>query len=189
MKRENILPLALVLLGVTIGILVAWKGGWDYLEPVIGLATLAVAAGGWLRSFLLERKLGAVMEQKSFQVTLGLREGYLEGAPEHTFAEAETAYREWMQKRVDGGQKFVTGLLDTMTLTFPVRNGEGGFRVTQEPGVMVTGSLSPHYDKGRSDAEVTDTLNDLAQHLGVALGQVRVYLSYCGRQWTVEVKR
>jgi hypothetical protein len=94
-----------------------------------------------------------------------------------------------MQGRVDGGQKFLTGLLDTMTLTFPVRNGEGGYRVTQEPGVMLTGSLSPHYDKGRSDAEVTQTLNDLAQHLGAALGQVRVYLSYCGRQWTVEAKK
>jgi hypothetical protein len=89
MKRENILPLMLVLLGTTAGGAIAYHGWWNWLEPVTGMATLAVAAGGWLRSFMLERKLGAVMEQKSFQVTLGLREGYLE----------RRSIRSWRPKR------------------------------------------------------------------------------------------
>ncbi len=189
MKKENLLPLMVVFFGATAGLTVSVLHLWDWIEPVIGLTTLGVAAGGWLRSFIVERKLGDVMEQKDFQVTFGLREGYLEGSPEHSFAEAESAYRVWMQKRVDGGQKFVTGLLDTMTLTFPVKGGEGKLRVTQEPGAILSGSLSPHYDKGRSDYEVVLTLKDLAQHLGAALGQTRVYVSYCGRQWTLEVNK
>ncbi len=187
--KNYLLPAILLLVGVMTGGSIARFGGWDILEPIIAATTLCVAAASGLRSLALERKLECSMEQKSFQLTLGLREGYLEGAPEHSFAEAEKAYREWMQQRVDGGLRFVTGLLDNCVLTFPVRTGESGFRVTQEPGAILSGSLSPHYDKGRSDAEVVATLNDLAQHLGVVLGQVRVYLSYCGRQWTVDIKK
>ena len=186
---KYLLPAGLVLAGVGSGVLVARMGWWDVVEPVTGMTTLAVAALAWLRSWMLGRTLEASMEQKSFQLTLGLREGYAEGNPEHSLADAQKAYREWMQARVDAKLRFVTGLLDSCVLTFPVRVGEEGFRVTQEPGVMLTGSLSPHYDKGRSDEEVIATLNDLAQHLGVALGQVRVYVSYCGRQWTVEVHK
>ena len=187
--KRYLLPVGLVLVGGGIGLVLAFTGGWNYVEPVAWGVQMGALATALLRSRLLERKFEASMEQKAFQITLGLREGYLKGAPEHSFAEAEKAYRDWMQARVDVKLRIITGLLDTMTLTFPVRSGEDGFRVTQEPGVMLTGSLSPHYDKGRSDAEITATLNDLAQHLGSALGQVRVYVSFAGRQWTIDVNR
>jgi hypothetical protein len=185
--KKYFLPASLVLVGVVVSGVILYYSLWNWLEPVTGVATLVVASLGWLRSYRFERELGAVMEQKTFEITLGLRRGYLEGAQEHSFAEAENAYRKWMQSRVDGGKRFVTGLLDTMTLTFPVRNGEGNMRVTQEPGVVLSGSLSPHYDKGRADSEVSETLTDLAKNLGSALGQVRVYVAYQGRQWTVEM--
>ena len=188
---EKILPALIIGAGVIAGVAMDPNllGGWEHFDPLVNAVTLAVAAAAWLRSMALERKLEVSMEHKSFQLTLGLREGYLEDSPEHSLAEAQKAYRECMQKRVDAGRKFVTGLLDNCTLTFPVRNGEGGFRVTQEPGCVISGSLSPHYDKGRSDHEVTETLNDLARHLGTALGQVRVYVSFAGRQWTVDIQK
>lgn len=187
--KRYLLPAGLVLVGAGIGVVLGVTNAWNYAEPVAWGVQMALLATALLRSRILERKLEVSMEQKSFQITLGLREGYMEGTPEHSFADAEKAYREWMQNRVEKKLRIITGLLDTMTLTFPVRTGEEGFRVTQEPGVMLTGSLSPHYDKGRSDHEVIACLNDLAQHLGAALGQARVYVSFAGRQWTIDVKK
>lgn len=40
-------PAVMVAVGVILGVLAAFTGGWDYLEPVTGLATMALAGATW----------------------------------------------------------------------------------------------------------------------------------------------
>jgi len=181
---------ALVLAGAAIGVLLAINDWWAIVEPVAWAVQMAMLAAALLYSWLVERKLETSMEQKSFQITFGLRSGYKGEGADFTLADAENAIREWMQARVKAGLPIVTGMVAPVTLLYPVRNvmDEDGTRVTAEKSAVFSGSLSPKYDKGRSDLEVVDTLNSLAKHIGLVLRQKRVYVSFVNRQWTVDIE-
>ncbi len=181
---KKLLTICFVAAGVLLGILVAKFGWWDIIEPITGMATLALAGGAMFNSWLTGRKLEASVQQRRFEMTFLLRDGYQSGAKEFTKQNAEKAYAEWMQKRCDAEQKFVTGLMDTCTVTFPL----GGKNVVQAPGVMLSGSLSPLYDKDRPDFEVVETLKSLAGFIARRLNQPRVYFSFNGVQYTVNTE-
>lgn len=187
MKKKIFLSAGLVLVGAAVGIAMAMNGWWNIAEPVAWTVQMAVLAIALIRSWLLERKLESTMEQKSFQITFGLRRGYEGDSADHSVADADIAILEWMMARVTTGLSVVTGMSSSATLFYPVRNTEDGSRVTRESSAIFTGSLSPKYDKGRSDLEVVDTLNSLASHIGLALGQKRIYVSYNGKQWTLDL--
>lgn len=185
---DSLLAAGLVLGGVVVGLAIAYLGWWDFLEPISWTTQTSVLLIGFVAAWRWGRKLQASMPQKSFQLTFGLRRGYEGEGADHTLAEAEQALGEWMVARVEAGLPVVTGMTSPVTLFYPVRNaGEDGQRVTREPSAIFVGSLSPKYDKGRADTEVVETLNALAQHLGVALGQKRVYVSFAARQWTIDL--
>ncbi len=74
--------------------------------------------------------------------------------------------------------------MDTCTVTFPL----SGKNVVQAPGVMLSGSLSPLYDRDRSDFEVVETLKNLAGFIAQRLNQPRVYFSFNGVQYTVNTE-
>jgi len=175
-----------VIVGVVIGILIAsFTNSWNFLEPVIGIATLAVSAGAWLEA----KKSQNVMKKKTFEISFGLRKGYKEDAETSSIADAIDLVKIWAQTRIDAGLPILTGYVDDKMLVYPVRKGQlvGKFYVTAEPGGVFTGSLSPKYDQGRSDKEVKETLSDLARFLGTELGQERMYISYCNKQWTIDL--
>jgi len=187
MKKDFIIPAAVFACGLAAGVAIVITDKWGWFEPVIGMATLAAAAGGWIRSILIERKLGSVMEQKSFQITFGLRAGYEGEGADYSLNDALKLVGQWMSARVSRGLPILTGMVSDTTLVYPVRNAADGSRVTKELSGVFSGSLSPRYDKGRSDREVTDTLNDLAMFLGRGLCQKRVYVSFAGKQWALDI--
>lgn len=179
------------IVGGIIGLVVAViPHGWGYIEPTTGIATLAIAGYVAWENQQLQKRLGdAAMEQKKFEVSFGLQKGYTADGELFSPEQARGFVKEWMKIRIANHQHFLTGMLDSMYLVYPVRNGEDGKRVIEEPGAIYSGSLSPVYDKGRTDAEVIETLNSLARHLGEKMEQKRVYLSYCGRQWTIDTNK
>lgn len=184
---DYLLAVGLVLGGVGVGLVIAYMGWWDFLEPVSWTTQTSVLLIGAVAAWRWGRRLQASMPQKTFQITFGLRQGYAERAVVHSLDDAHYAIEEWMNARVVAGLPVVTGMTSPVTLFYPVRNGEDGRRIVQESSAIFVGSLSPKYDKGRSDTEIVETLNALAQHLGATLGQKRVYVSFANRQWTIDL--
>lgn len=184
MKKSGI---AIFLGGTLFGILLAVFGGWDFVEPVTAMATLSVATLAWLRSIALERKLGTAMEKKNFEITFGLRAGYKGEGHDFTLVHARGLIKDWMNARLEKSLPVLTGMTSEITLVYPVRNNADGSRVTEEVSGQFSGSLSPNYDKGRNDLEIVQTLNDLAGFLGKGLQQKRIYLSFAGKQWTIDI--
>jgi len=175
-----------VIAGVLIGIIVAFiPNGWNIIEPVTGMATLAVATAAWYEA----RKSQNVIQKKTFEISFGLRKGYKEDAETFSTADVIELVKSWIETRYDMGLPILTGYIDDKTLVYPVRKGQadGKYHATAEPGGVFTGSLSPVYDKGRSDVEVKETLSDLARFIGTELGQERMYLSYCDKQFTIDL--
>lgn len=174
-----------MIIGVLIGIIIAFiPGGWNFVEPVTGMATLAVAFAAWLEVI----KSRNVIKKKTFEISFGLRKGYKEDAETSSIEDVVNLFKNWIQIRKDSGLPILTGYIDNKMLVYPVRKGEHQGRITAEPGGIFSGSLSPKYDKGRSDAEVKDTIFDLARFLGTELCQERIYLSYCDKQYTIDFK-
>ncbi len=46
-EKRLVSPVVLVAIGIIFGVLSALTGGWNFVEPVTGLATLALAGGAW----------------------------------------------------------------------------------------------------------------------------------------------
>jgi len=173
-----------VIVGVSVGIIITLTNSWNLLEPVIGIATLAIAAGAWLEV----KKSKNVIKKKTFEISFGLRKGYQEDAEKASISEVIELCKNWMLARCSADLPILTGYIDEKILIYPVRNNnQKHIHITAEPGGVFTGSLSPKYDKGRSDKEVQETLSDLARFLGTALCQKRIYLSYCDKQFTIDL--
>lgn len=175
--------------GTVIGLIIAFvPNTWNIIEPVTGIATLTIAAYvAWENQQIQKRLSENAMEQKKFEITFGLQKGYTAEGGVLTIEQARGFVKEWIEIQITNQQPFLTGMLDSMHLVYPVRNGESGKRVIEEPGAIYSGSLSPNYDKGRNDQEVVETLNSLARFIGQRMEQKRVYLSYCGKQWTIDI--
>ena len=186
MSKKFLSPIVF-LIGATVGVLAAAFDGWSIIEPVIGMATLAVAGLAWFYSIRFERKLSS-MDHKKFEITFGLRAGYEGEETDFALVDARKAIRSWMSSRIERSLPILSGMTQDTVLIYPVRNGEDGQRVTEEISGQFSGSLSPKYDKGRSEAEVVETLNDLARFLGLGLEQKRIYLSFAGKQWVIDVE-
>ncbi|MEL6649677.1 MAG: hypothetical protein AAFQ87_02610 [Bacteroidota bacterium] len=131
------------------------------------------------------------MEKRSFEITLGLRQGYDNDAPVYNGQEVVVAIKAWMDQRttrklpkLQGKYSYGKG----SGLIYPMRNGaNANEQAVDEPLFVFTGELSPKYDSRRSDDEVRLTLRDLALHLGRQFGQKRMYYSYKGVQYAEDV--
>ena len=182
-------------IGVIVAVAVYHYGGWDLIEPVIGITTLAVALSAALKAAQSLKvqseqlhKL-ADMDRKDFEITFGLRKGYQGEGSEFSLEDATAFIKEWMQERIENKLPILTGKVDSINLVYPVRNTEDGTRVTIEPSISYSGILSPVYDKNRKEEEVIQTLNSLAEFIGRKLEQKRVYLSFRAKSWVIETKK
>ena len=171
-----------------IGLYIVHLELWDQLEPVLGMGSLVFAIWATLEARLAKKAVEqhSTMPLERFTITVGLREGYVEGAL-HSAEEVRDLFQSWIALRIHEGKRFITGMVDATFLVYPVRNGEDGWRTVSEPSCEISGTLSAKYDKDRSDEEVSQTLSEFALFLGKALKQKRVYLSYCSQQWVIDI--
>ena len=113
--------------------------------------------------------------RRSFAITLGLQEGYGPTGTTHTAADVVAAAAEWMVARAAIGLSFLTGTVSgegTVVYAYPDGPGKAGSGT--EPSAVFGGEVSVLYCANLDDKDVVYLLNELAVHLGDALGQTRV---------------
>ena len=163
---------------------------WDTAEPVAWLVGLAVNGLILLKGLQVISE-AAHMEKRSFEVTLGLRQGYSPDAPVYDGREVVAAIKAWMDQRTSLGLPKLQGKYafgEGSGLIYPMRNvAEATEQAVDEPLFVFAGELSPKYDSKRSDDEVRLTLRDLALTLGRRFEQKRMYYSYKGVQYAEDV--
>ena len=117
--------------------------------------------------------------RRSFELTVGLREGYGDHGKTHTLAEAEDLAVEWLKARAAEGRPFLPGTFFLGEVCYawsgkiPDEAGGG-----HEPVAQYRGEVNPLYSADMTDEEAKRILMDLVSFLGRRLGQVRVYLVY-----------
>ncbi len=130
---------------------------------------------------------GSKGARRSFAVTCGLQEGYEDGTL-HTFQEAVEVALEWMRGRAAAGEQYLTGTFVQGEVVFAWPEGPGKAGGGHEATVIYQGEVSPIYNAGMTDEEAVEILNDLAAHLGTALGQTRVYVALCDQIWILQAE-
>lgn len=180
-----------ILIGISflIGIPTAWFNLWDWIEPIMGWGSLMFAAMAMYEAMEAKKAIQhSSMPLKSFALTIGMREGYEADAKIYHLSDIEQVIAQWMKGRIDQKLSIITGMLQSSTLLYPVRNNnEDGSRIITEPTCEYTGTLSAKYDADRTDAEVIQTISDLARWVGEKMNQKRVYCTYCDQQWVVDI--
>lgn len=126
--------------------------------------------------------------RRSFAVTCGLQEGYGETAKKHLVEEGVQIALGWMKGRAAAGQPYLTGTISTGETVYAWPEGEGKAGGGHESTIAFTGEVSPLYNAAMTNEEAIAILNNLAATLGVALGQTRVYVAYCGEIWILQAE-
>jgi hypothetical protein len=124
------------------------------------------------------------MERKNFKITVSLKEGYEAGARRHRINAVEKAIAAWMERRLEAKQPVLSGFLHEGKLLFPAKEKQSA-SVAIEPTAIFEGELSSPEDVKRSDKEVKETLDGLAQILKSKLKQQSVFISYRNDHWCV----
>jgi hypothetical protein len=127
--------------------------------------------------------------RRSFAVTLGLQEGYGPTGKTHTAADVVAAAAEWMKAKAAAGLAFLTGTVSGEgTVVYAYPDGPGKAASGTEPSTVFGGEVSVLYSANLTDDEVVGLLNELAGHLGNALGQTRVYVAYRDKTWVLQAE-
>lgn len=124
--------------------------------------------------------------RRSFTVTCGLAEGYGETAKTHDPIEVEETLMNWMKTRAAMGQSFLTGTVILGQVVYAWPDGPGKSGGGHESTAIFSGEISPLYNSTMTDDEVVDLLNDLAEVLGQAFGQTRIYVAYRDEAWIIQ---
>ena len=123
------------------------------------------------------------MKKRSYKITFDLKEGYAEKARVHTIKFAGDIITKWMEGQLKNNQPIVTGFLEEGILFFPKPDNEQKVIVT--PSAVFTGELSSPEDMKRTNKEVKQTLESLAQALKQGLKQESVFIIYRDVNWCV----
>ncbi len=125
------------------------------------------------------------LERRSFQLTVGLEEGYGTGI-KHTIEEVKALIGKWLEARRTSGQKSLSGSVSDKTMIYAWDVPAGGVKVANEDIAVFSGEVSPVYCADYSDADVEAVLFDLAVFLGETLKQTRMYVAYKDRIHVLE---
>jgi hypothetical protein len=126
--------------------------------------------------------------RRTFTITLGLVAEY---DTTNAIHHPETAYRvalRWMGKRAKKNKPTITGFFSEITLLYAWRNKEKKVLRIREPALRFWGEVSLTHLHNVSDADIKTMLNKLADKLGAALDQTRVYVSFRDQAWIREAE-
>lgn len=113
---------------------------------------------------------------RSFQLTVGLIEGYTDGKL-HDQEEVGKIVAEWLLGQKRDNKPYLPGYITVGTIYY---YGRESAKLITEPVALYGGDVSPEYNADLTDDEVISTLHELAEILAVKLNQVRIYLRYGG---------
>ena len=116
--------------------------------------------------------------RRSFELAVGLRQGYGDSAVTHTVAEMVDLVVNHLKSRAAAGKVYLTGTVVLGEVAYAWPEGAGKAGGGHEPIALYKGEVSPLYNEKTSDEEAVQILTDLAGVLAQALGQTRVYLVY-----------
>jgi hypothetical protein len=129
---------------------------------------------------------GSQGPRRDFRITVGLREGWDPEGRVFDISEAVKTARRWMQRRVGAGEPAVSGMFTRAEVTYAWPRPDGTAGSDQEPVALFTGEAVHAYLGHLSDAAIEALLNELAGHLGAALGQERIYVAFANRTWILD---
>jgi hypothetical protein len=126
--------------------------------------------------------------RRTFRITFGLRPGYGHASvnPEWKFEKARDAILEWMAGRIEQKQPYLTGTLTPTRILYAYEGDKGQAIRIDEPGAVFQGEVSVLYEPHTPDEEIFERLDELAEHIGLALEQTRVYVSYKDIAWILQ---
>jgi len=124
--------------------------------------------------------------RRDFRITVGLREGWDEEGRVYDVSEAVRTARAWMGRRVGQGLPALSGMFTRAEVTYAWPRDDGTAGSDREPVAVFTGEAVHAYLGHLSDQDIEAMLNELAVELGAALGQERLYVSFCDRTWILD---
>ena len=119
---------------------------------------------------------------RTFAMTVGLKEGYEEDAPEHGAFEVLSLIECFCK---ESGIEFGCQVTPCFVLYSYVDEGE--MRVHQEPSVAIGGLFPPNKFGGKSDEDLAMILMRLAGFLAEPLGQTSFHAEVCGVHYAWKV--
>lgn len=129
---------------------------------------------------------GSLGPRRDFRITVGLREGWDAEGRVFDVSEAVRTARAWMRRRVEAGQPALSGMFTRAEVTYAWPRPDGSVGSDREPVAIFTGEAVHAYLGHLPDQDVEAMLNELAAELGAALGQERLYVSFCNRTWILD---
>src|SRR5687768_13726832 len=101
-----------------------------------------------------ETVTGSSGERRDFRITLGLREGWKRTGRIYDIEEAVRAAHDWMKRRADAGQPFLSGMFTRGEVVYAWPGGEGTAGSDREPVAIFTGEVLPLYSGDLDDAAI-----------------------------------
>jgi hypothetical protein len=129
---------------------------------------------------------GSYGPRRDFRITVGLREGWDDEGRVYDVSEAVRTARAWMRRRVEKGQPALSGMFTRAEVTYAWPREDGTAGSDREPVAVFIGEAVHAYLGHLSDQDIETMLNELAIELGAALGQERLYVSFCNRTWILD---
>lgn len=118
---------------------------------------------------------------RHFEITGGLVEGYDNLNQYHSLDEVYEAHASWQKARniIQGVRvmyvKILYGWRENAELEW-----------AEEPGFLISGGINILYDTDLSDDDALARILDLAEWMGAALGQTRMYVTFDERDYILE---
>ena len=124
--------------------------------------------------------------RRDFRITVGLREGWDAEGRVYDVSEAVRTARAWMSRRVGANLPALSGMFTRAEVTYAWPRADGSAGSDREPVALFTGEAVHAYLGHLPDSAIEALLNELAIELGAALGQERLYVSFCDRTWILD---
>ena len=129
---------------------------------------------------------GSLGPRRDFRIAVGLREGWDDEGRVYDVSEAVRTARAWMKRRAEADRPALSGMFERGEVTYAWRRPDHSVGSDREPVAIFTGEAVHAYLGHLSNAEIETMLNELAMELGAALGQERLYISFCDRTWILD---
>ena len=123
--------------------------------------------------------------RRAYTITVGLQIGY-DVAPAVPKSIARNIVLDWIARRIVEKKPFLTFRMTHCDLLYGWAAEDGFPQTVSEPGLFLDGDVSVLHGAHIRDGEIMEMLDDVAERLGAALKQTRVYLTYRATAWVLE---